>query len=189
MEPDCTTELDAITVINRGMVLGGPELLPGLLVHVPPQVGGFVLVELANPLKLLGGLPLLSEFECAHCAPQKVTWLPMTALRSPITKLPVKHGVGVDIGVAVGVGVGVRVDAGVGVGEAEADGVGVAGGGVGEAGVGVAVGVGVGLGVGTIGVAEADGEGVGVAHGPVVVMLTLHPPVMLPASDGRSSTT
>src|SRR5204863_534810 len=82
-EPDWVTELDAITVINCGMLLGGPELLPGLLVHVPPQAGGFVLVEFAKPLKLRGASSLLSEFNRAHCAPQNVTWLPTTALRSP----------------------------------------------------------------------------------------------------------
>jgi hypothetical protein len=88
VEPDCVIELAAITVMKGGMLLGGPELLPGSLVHVPPQVGGFGLVELAKPLKLRGAAPLLSEFNRAHCAPQNVTWLPTTALRSPITKLP-----------------------------------------------------------------------------------------------------
>jgi hypothetical protein len=52
VEPDCVIELAAITVMKGGRLLGGPELLPVPLVHVPPQAGGFGLVELAKPLKL-----------------------------------------------------------------------------------------------------------------------------------------
>ena len=72
-EPFLLTELETITVINSGIVAGGPELLPGSLVHVPPHVAGAVLVELANPLKLDGAEPPLNEFALAHCAPQNVT--------------------------------------------------------------------------------------------------------------------
>ena len=74
--------------------------MPGSLVHVPPQLAGFVLVEFAKPLKLDGADPPLSEFFFAHCAPQKVTCWPTTAFRSPITK-PVTIGVGVGVGVGV----------------------------------------------------------------------------------------
>lgn len=73
VEPDFFIELDAITVMYDGTLLGGPELFPGSLVHTPPQVGGFVLVESAKPLKLFDAEPPLREFCFAHCAPQNVT--------------------------------------------------------------------------------------------------------------------
>jgi hypothetical protein len=89
VEPDLVIELDTITAMYAGTLLGGPELFPGSLVHAPPQVGGFVLVESAKPLKLDGAEPPpLKEFDFAHCAPQNVTWLPTVAFRSPITKSP-----------------------------------------------------------------------------------------------------
>ena len=78
--PDCVIALDTITVMNSGMLLGGPELLPGSLLHVPPQFAGFGVAEFAKPLKLAGADPPLSEFFVAHCAPQNVTCLPTTAL-------------------------------------------------------------------------------------------------------------
>lgn len=71
--PDFVIELATITVINGGTLLGGCALLPGELVHAPPQTGGFGLVEPAKPLKLLGAGPPLNEFSLAHCAPQNVT--------------------------------------------------------------------------------------------------------------------
>ena len=71
--PDFVIELATMTVMYVGTLLGGPELLPELLVHVPPQFGGFGLVEFAKPLKLAGAGPPLSEFRFAHCAPQNVT--------------------------------------------------------------------------------------------------------------------
>ena len=55
------------------MLLGGPELLPVSLDQAPLQIGGFVLVEFAKPLKLEGGVPPLKEFSDAQFAPQKVT--------------------------------------------------------------------------------------------------------------------
>jgi hypothetical protein len=66
-------ELVTITGINDGMLLGGAELLPGLLVQAPPQLAGFGLVALAKPLKLAGACPPLNELLSAHCAPQNVT--------------------------------------------------------------------------------------------------------------------
>jgi hypothetical protein len=51
-------------------------------------LGGRLLVELANPLKSEGAAPPLSVFKLAHCAPQNVTRLPTTALRSPTTNVP-----------------------------------------------------------------------------------------------------
>src|SRR3989442_15991149 len=84
-EPDCVIELDTITAMYAGMVAGGPELLAGRVVHVPPGIGGFVLVASAKPLKLAGTEPPLNEFNLSHCAPQKVTRLPITASRSPMT--------------------------------------------------------------------------------------------------------
>ena len=57
--PDFVIKLETITVMSAGTVAGGCELLPGLLIHVPPQVGGFGFGELAKPLKLAGDPPLL----------------------------------------------------------------------------------------------------------------------------------
>ena len=37
--------------MNCGRLSGGSELLPGSVVHDPPQATGFGLVELAKPLK------------------------------------------------------------------------------------------------------------------------------------------
>src|SRR6266550_257774 len=83
--PDLLIEPDTMTAIYEGTLLGGSELLPGSVVQVPPQLGGVVLLWLAKPLKLAGALPPLKEFSFDHCAPQKVTELPTTAFRSPIT--------------------------------------------------------------------------------------------------------
>jgi len=85
-DPFTVIELETITVINSGTAAGGPELLPGPLVQVPPQVAGWALVAPAKPLKLEGAGPSLNEFDLAHFAPQKVTWLPTSAFLSPITK-------------------------------------------------------------------------------------------------------
>jgi len=72
-EPVWVMEAAAIAVIILGMALGGPELFPGLLIHVPPHSIGFGVVDRANPLKLLGAVPPLSVFSCAQFAAQKVT--------------------------------------------------------------------------------------------------------------------
>jgi len=85
-DPFMVIELETITVMNSGTATGGPEVLPGSLVQVPPQVAGWVLVALAKPLKLAGGGPSLNEFDLAHFAPQKVTSLPTSAFLSPMTK-------------------------------------------------------------------------------------------------------
>ena len=85
VEPDFVIELDTMTEIYDGTVFGGPELFPGSLFQLPPQVGGFVLGELANPLKLDGAEPPLKELSFDHCAPQNVTDAPTTAFRSPMT--------------------------------------------------------------------------------------------------------
>ena len=66
-------ELAAITVMNGGRLLGGPELLPVELVQVPPQATGSGVVELAKPLKLCGAVPALNVFRSDHWAPQNVT--------------------------------------------------------------------------------------------------------------------
>src|SRR5437879_2010682 len=86
--PDLVTGLEAITAMKGGTLAGGPELFPGSVIQLPPQVGGAVLVWSANPLKARGAGPPLRELTFAHCAPQKVTVLPTAALRSPITKEP-----------------------------------------------------------------------------------------------------
>ena len=72
-EPVWVMELAAIAVIIFGMLPGGPELLPGLLVHVPPHPIGLGVVDRAKPLKLLGAVPPLNVFSCAQFAAQKVT--------------------------------------------------------------------------------------------------------------------
>ena len=86
--PDLVTELAAITLMKAGTLSGGLQLLPGSLSHVPPHDGGFGLNTLAKPLKLAGAEPPLRWFALSHWAPQKVTFVPTTASRSPITKLP-----------------------------------------------------------------------------------------------------
>src|SRR5437773_4548128 len=88
VEPDCAMELDTITAMNGGTRFGGPELLPPRVVQLPPRLGGFGLNEFVKPLKLAGAEPRLNEFNLSHCAPQKVTRLPTTALRSPMAKAP-----------------------------------------------------------------------------------------------------
>jgi hypothetical protein len=92
VDPDLLIELDTMIAIYDGMLSGGPELLPGSVVHVPPQLGGVVLLWLAKPLKLAGAVPPLKEFSFHHCAPQKVTDVPTAAFRSPITKCPPPAG-------------------------------------------------------------------------------------------------
>jgi hypothetical protein len=62
-----------MTGINDGTLLGGAELLPGLLVQAPPQLAGFGLVALAKPLKVVGARPPLNVFWSAHWALQNVT--------------------------------------------------------------------------------------------------------------------
>ena len=57
--PDFVTKLETMTVMSAGTVSGGCELLPGSLSHVPAQVGGFGVVQLAKPLKLAGAVPPL----------------------------------------------------------------------------------------------------------------------------------
>jgi hypothetical protein len=86
--PDLTIELAAITLMKAGTVSGGLQLLPGSLSHVPPHDGGFGFNTLAKPLKLAGAEPPLRWFAFDHWAPQKVIFVPTTASRSPITKLP-----------------------------------------------------------------------------------------------------
>src|SRR2546421_9118471 len=80
-------ELETITPMYCGTVAGGFELLPGLLVHVPPHVG--VVVPSSNPLKAFGAAPLVIGLFCDHCAPQKVTVAPPVRLaRLPTTNSP-----------------------------------------------------------------------------------------------------
>src|SRR5579885_503624 len=68
------------------MLAGGPELLPGSVVKVPPQTGGLELRVSAKPLKALGAAPPLRSLFFAHWDPQKFT-VPVVLL-SPITKAP-----------------------------------------------------------------------------------------------------
>jgi hypothetical protein len=72
--------------MKDGTATGGAELLPGLVVQLPPQLGGVVLRVLAKPLKLGGACPPLKEFAFDHWALQKVT--DPVAPRSPTTKEP-----------------------------------------------------------------------------------------------------
>ena len=60
-EPFFCTELDTITAINLGIVVGGLELLPGWLVQVLPQGGSKTLFS--KPLNEFGaGPPLIGLF-------------------------------------------------------------------------------------------------------------------------------
>jgi hypothetical protein len=85
IEPDFVIELATMTLISDETLAGGLELFPGVPRHVAPQVAGVVLVEFAKPLKFSGGSPRIRRFCVDHCAPQKVTCLPTTASRSPMT--------------------------------------------------------------------------------------------------------
>src|SRR5436309_2851372 len=91
VSPDLVIELVTNTLMVGGTPLGRFESLPAVLVQVPPQVGAPAPMELANPLRLAGAGPPLSEFDLAHCDPQKTTCCPTTAFRSPITKFPAKN--------------------------------------------------------------------------------------------------
>jgi len=85
--PFCVAELVTITAIIGGSdPAGGGDEFPGLALQPVPHAG--VVGALAKPLKLAGALPPVNELRLDHCAPQKVTDLPITALLSPITKLP-----------------------------------------------------------------------------------------------------
>src|SRR6266487_1837760 len=83
VEPDLVIELETITAMNPG---GGFALLPGPVVQLVPHVtlGGFF----SKPLNEGGAPPPLRLLRLDHCAPQKVTEVPIAALLSPITKLP-----------------------------------------------------------------------------------------------------
>jgi hypothetical protein len=85
-DPDLVTVLELITAVKDGTLAGGPELLPGDVDQLPPQLGGVLLSVLANPLKLAGAAPPLSEFTFDHCAPQNVT--DPVSVWSPTTKEP-----------------------------------------------------------------------------------------------------
>jgi len=65
VEPDLLIELESITAIKVGTVAGGAELLRSVA-HVPPQVGGVVLVIPAKPLNAAGAGPPLSELTFAQ---------------------------------------------------------------------------------------------------------------------------
>jgi hypothetical protein len=60
VDPDWVMLLETTTPMKGGIVSGGFELLPGLLVQVSPQAGGLVLTSEAKPLKLSGAGPPLS---------------------------------------------------------------------------------------------------------------------------------
>ena len=64
--PDFVILLDTSTMMNCGTVAGGPELFPGSLFQLPPQLGGFGVLEFAKPLKVDGAGPPLNEFALAH---------------------------------------------------------------------------------------------------------------------------
>jgi hypothetical protein len=65
VEPFLVDELATITVMNRGILAGGP-VSPERLVHVPPQLNGFGFVFLANPLKPDGVELPLRELNLGH---------------------------------------------------------------------------------------------------------------------------
>lgn len=72
VDPDLAVELVTITAMYWGSgPAGGGALLPGSVLQAIPQLG--VLGCSANPLKLAGAVPPLSEFRSAHRAAQNVT--------------------------------------------------------------------------------------------------------------------
>ena len=84
--PDLFTLLETRTPIKEGNEAGGLPLFPGRAIHVPPHDGGEVLVFVANPLKLSGAAPPLSELSVDQLAPQNVTVAPVALSWSPMTK-------------------------------------------------------------------------------------------------------
>ena len=58
-DPDLVTELDAITVMKSGTLIGGPELFLRSLCQTSAQFGVVPPIELAKPLKAEGGEPWL----------------------------------------------------------------------------------------------------------------------------------
>src|SRR5713101_2538238 len=90
VEPDLLMVLETTTPMKGGSGgSGGSELFPGLVVQVSPQLGGFVLMVEANPLKLGGALPPLSTFRLDQTSLQNVSVLgPTTAVWSPSTNAP-----------------------------------------------------------------------------------------------------
>src|SRR5579872_2761146 len=85
-EPDFEYLLVTITAMYGGSgPLGGGVLLPGSVLHMAPQVG---LVGLrAKPLKLACE-PEDVMLIFYHCAPQKVTEVPMALSLSPMANDP-----------------------------------------------------------------------------------------------------
>src|SRR3954451_4378706 len=84
-DPDFVDLLVTITAMNAGSgPAGGGALLPGSVLHVPPQRGADTLR--AKPLNDEGAAPPLRSFTFHHCEPQKVT-VPVVLL-SPITNAP-----------------------------------------------------------------------------------------------------
>src|SRR5688500_14164442 len=84
IEPSFVTLLDTTTAMYSGTAGGGPELLPGSVIHSDPHVGAALVFS--KPLKLGGATPPLSWLFWCHCEPQKYTleptwccvWLPIT---------------------------------------------------------------------------------------------------------------
>src|SRR5262249_35021775 len=88
VEPDFEIELETITIMKAGSApLGGGVLLPGLVDQLGPQAGRPAGL-FSKPLKEAGAEPPLRSFTFDHCAPQKVTAVPIAALPSPITNVP-----------------------------------------------------------------------------------------------------
>src|SRR6516165_4852148 len=83
-EPDLVVLLVTMMPMYDGSgPFGGFALLPGPVVQSTPQLG--VAGVAAKPLKLAGAGPPLSVLSFHHCAPQKVTCVPLALLPSPIT--------------------------------------------------------------------------------------------------------
>src|SRR5260370_33417843 len=86
-EPCFLMELATMTPMKSGRdPWGGRALLPGRVAHWMPHTGALTLPS--NPLNDAGAGPPLSELSLAHCAPQKVTAVPIALLWLQITKLP-----------------------------------------------------------------------------------------------------
>src|SRR5690348_3964892 len=88
LEPDLEIELETITAMKAGSgPTGGGGVLPGVVDQVVPHAGNAA-GAFSNPLNAAGAAPELRSFCFHHCAPQKMTAVPVAAFRSPITKVP-----------------------------------------------------------------------------------------------------
>src|SRR5260370_34466737 len=90
IDPDWVTRLETMTPMNLGTLGGGAVELPVSVDQLPPQFGGGRPRKLssnpAKPFIELGGGPPLKRLIVAHWLLHHLTWVPVPASKSPMTK-------------------------------------------------------------------------------------------------------